>query len=174
MDILFSSSMFTEFALLAQINVVVVTLDSVDRCRCVEQCGANLKAGSRLKACRRVLNAMFGDPDDKSTYRGFISQDSSSWAVKVQEVAVDMISGLTAELRDHNQYTKGTPLWSSRRMQRSPSVVSPVSTSPHNFMDLFTLSRLVLQIPSFPSKSPPAPPSNPSTTRTTGPPCHFH
>ena len=157
MDILFSSSMFTEFALLAQMNVVVVTLYSVDRRRCVEQLGANSKVGSRLKACRRVLNTIFSDPDDIRTYRGFISQDSSSWAVEQQEVAVDMISGLTAELRDHNQYTRGTPLSSSRRMQRSPSVVSPVSTSPHNFMDLFMLSRLVLQIPSFPSKSPPRP-----------------
>ena len=33
MDILFSSSMFADFAFLAQVNVVIVTRDNVDRFR---------------------------------------------------------------------------------------------------------------------------------------------
>ena len=59
MDILFSSSMFGEFALLAQMNAVIVTPDNVDRFRCARQLRANLRVDGRLKGCRAVLNAIF-------------------------------------------------------------------------------------------------------------------
>lgn len=71
MHILFSSSMFAESALLAQMNVVTVTPDDVDRFRCARQLRANLRVGGRLKACRAVLNTMFGDPDYTSTCSRF-------------------------------------------------------------------------------------------------------